>query len=186
MTVPADQDLESQVQERRSPLDGLIFDFVLLAFAMIIIFDAFGLRPGSRLVPLVIGIPTVVALVVQSGIDIARFRIPETEASVGELDPADLANARLVDLVAAAAQEEAEDSELPSDEEARRRQLLFALWASGVAVVAVLTSFYVAAPIGLVTILIAVGRGPTRAFLVTLGVMAFLYLAFDVLLNVPF
>jgi len=186
LSVPASSEVDPQLQERLRSVDPVVFDIVLLSFASVIVFSALGLRPGSRLVPLVIGIPTVIALVAQTALDIFRFRHPVQEASVTGHDPLDLGFARLGEVVSAAVREEAEDTVLPTGEEARRRQLLFALWAVGLGVLATLTTFYLAAPIGLFAILLAVGRSPIKALLVTGGVLAFLYLTFDLLLNVPF
>jgi hypothetical protein len=78
---------------------------------------------------------------------------------------------------------------VPSDEEpetpeSRRRQYVFAAWVVGFVALAAVTSFYVAVPVAMLALFVAVRLSPI-AIVVTIGaVLALLYGLFDLFLRV--
>lgn len=165
--------------------EAVIFDLFLFAFTAIIVVAALDLGQKAQLVPLVIGIPTGLGLLALLALDLRR---PAVHAAVPVQSPLETiapAEARVTDLLAAVAVEEAVD-ELPTDPDARRRQLVLAVWAIGYVAAAIAFGFLVTTPIALVAILWFTTRSIIKSVVITAVASALLYLMFDTFLNVPF
>jgi hypothetical protein len=153
---------------------AILFDLVLVAFAGLLVVTSLGLRPGVGTVPLLVGVPTLLGAIVLLGFDL--FPRPPRE------DPAaEEASGGLRGLLAAAAEEE---DEAIADPTLRGRQVGFALWTIAFVVLATFTSFYVAVPVALVAILVAVRLNWLAIVLVVAGTLAGFYGLFDLFLGV--
>lgn len=164
---------------RARSLDAIVFDVLLIAFCVAIVVTALGLSEKSRLVPLLVGVPTLV------GLGVVLVRDVRGSRPVEEVAPADdLATADVRELWQAAVHELEEDDQLPDTPEARRRQLAFAVWALSVATLAALTSLLIAVPLGLLAILAAAGIGWLRTVALAAAVSGALYCLFVLFLEV--
>jgi hypothetical protein len=163
-------------------LDAITFDLVLVVVSGILVVSSLGLRPGVGTVPLLVGIPTLVGAVVILGLDLfPRAQRPRPAPAV---EPADVTS--LPALVAAAVEEVVEDVDISSVPHARRRQLAFAAWTAGFVVLAMLTSFYVAVPVALTVILVAIRLSWVAIALTVGGTALAFYALFDLFLGVRF
>jgi hypothetical protein len=174
--------MSALLASRRASAGALFFDLLLIVFAGALVVASLGLRSGAGLVPLVIGIPTLGMALVQLGLDLRGQ--PATPPSEGGIAVG--GDASIGDLVAAAAREKAEDFQVDTSPEARRRQALFALWCVAFVVVADLTSFYVAVVGGLVILFAAIRLRPIPAVATILGSVLALWGLFDQFLGVRF
>jgi Tripartite tricarboxylate transporter TctB family len=169
---------------RTRSIEAIVFDLFLVAFVGLIVWTASGINPRAALVPLVIGIPTLVGLLITLGRDVVGA--PERTAGTRPLDAGALRESSVDDTLALAAEELEADSALPDDPAARRAQAALAIWAFGFVALAIATSFLVAVPVGLVVILGWTTRRLLPTIAITVAASAFLYLVFVVLLDVPF
>jgi hypothetical protein len=165
---------------RERSIDAIVFDVLLLGFCLTIVVIALGLSEKSRMVPLLVGIPTVIALAFVLVRDV-RGREPAAAAAAPS---GELATADVHDLWQAAVHELEADDQIPDTPEARRRQLAFAIWTLSVATLAALTSLLVAVPLGLLVILSASGIGWLRAATITAITSGALYCLFVLFLEV--
>ena len=165
---------------RTRSIDAIAFDLLLIGFCLAIVVTALGLSEKSRMVPLLVGIPTVVALGAVLARDVRGHRLAEAATAPAD----DLATADVGELWQAAVHELEEDDQLPDTPEARRRQLAFAVWAVAVATLAALTSLLIAVPLGLLAILAASGIGALRTVALTAAVSGVLYCLFVLFLEV--
>lgn len=154
-------------------IGAIVFDLVLVAFCGTLVLNALGLRPGVGSVPLLVGIPTLAAALILLALDVfprARQAVdPGTESGgiLGMLEPLD-----------------ADDAAAADDPAARRRQLGFTLWTVAFVLLAAFTSFYVAIPVALVALLVAIRLNWLAIVLVVAGTLAGFYGLFDLFLNV--
>ena len=152
-------------------LGALILDGLLVAFTALIVVSALGLRGGAGMVPLVIGIPTLIGALYILVVDV-RATLTAAAPAVEPDAPS------LLDRIAL---EEEAEFETP---EARRRQALFALWVVGFVALAWVTSFYVAVPVALVALFLIVRLHPVAIVIAVAGVVGLLYGLFDLFLRV--
>lgn len=132
----------------RPPIEvgKVVFDLFLLAVVGTLVISAFSLRPGAAFVPLLVGIPTTVALLVRVILDVLRlgkdYRPAEPDH---ELSSEEIGNASISDLAKAARAEIEEEANATPEE--TRRQRIFAIWGIAyVALSAVLTVFILPLP----------------------------------------
>ncbi len=159
------------VPGRDRRLGALILDIVLITFTTLIVVSAMGLRGDAGLVPLVIGIPTLIGAVYVFALDL-RTALARDGAAPEPDAPS------LLDQISL---EEEAEFETP---EARRRQALFALWVIGFVALAWLTSFYVAVPVALLVLFVIVRLHPVAIVVAIAGVVGLLYVLFDLFLRV--
>lgn len=131
------------------PVGKVVFDLFLLAVVGTLVVSALSLRPAAGFVPLLVGIPTTVALLVRLLLDLFRrgkdYRPSVLAEDERELDAEELATASISDLTRAARAEIEEEGQTSPEED--RRQRIFAVW--GIAYVAlstVLTVFILPLP----------------------------------------
>jgi hypothetical protein len=176
--------------------EAIVFDLVLTAFVGLIAVSSLGLNSGARLMPLVVGSLTLVLLVLQTVKD-TRARLQTPVVAPKEEAPQELLTvapdaAGLEDLLRAAAIEEDAEDDLPSSPEARRKQAIFAVWAASYVFATVvldaleLHGLLVSTPIALAIIVFYVTRSLVRTAALTGATYVVLYLAFVVMLKVPF
>jgi hypothetical protein len=170
-------------RRRRPSIDALIFDLVLIVFTAVIVVAALDGSPRAGLVPLVVGIPTLLGLGIQLAHDLLAPRTAEAEPT--EV-PISVPTAGVGDLIAAAHVEEVADDQLPSTPEARRAQIVLTAWALGFVVLGIATSFLIATPVALLVILLVTTRRIVPTVAITAVASGLLYLIFDVVLNVAF
>lgn len=178
---------------RRRPSGAIVFDVVLLAFVVLIVVTATGMRPGARLVPLAIGLPTLVLLLFQLVVDVRRSleRRPSVAVRSHRQDGDEaapergLAAATLTDVLRAARIEESDEFS-GQDPGQARRQLGFALWAIGYISLAALTSFLLATPVAVAIVFLLSGVRPLLALLLAAGTGLGIYVIFDLFLQVRF
>jgi tripartite tricarboxylate transporter TctB family protein len=181
---------------RERSFEAILFDVLMIVIVGAILVDALSLRPATRFVPFVVGIPTFIGLLYLLGRDVIGRPVAPTAPSgppVGTYDPTtgehqlpDLASADLGELIRAAEEEEAADDVLPDSPEARRRQLLLAAWAVGVFLVGYAVDFLVAVPVGLFTIFLLTRQRLVVNLGITIAVTAFVYALFVRVLEVRF
>lgn len=158
-------------------VDAIVFDLVLVVFvgALVVVALAY-LDSGARLVPLIIGIPTLAGLVVQLVLDVfpglrkAARRSPVDEPA-GTDGPAD--------ADAAGAEEQGRSR--------ARREVVFAAWVAGIVVLTATIGLLVAIPVALLFFFKVLSRESwVLALSLTAGIWIFIYVLFDVVLGVPF
>jgi uncharacterized protein (DUF983 family) len=174
-------------RQRQRSIEAIAFDIVLLAFTLVIVVAALQLRsPGARFVPLVVGIPTLlaIALLLLRDMQPGAGAHPRTDAAA--VLPDDARRLGLDDMIAAAHAEQAADDELPVDPEARRRQAIFSVWAIGFVAAAILFGFRLTTPLALFAILIVGTRRLVLSLLVAAVASGILWVIFDAFLNVRF
>ena len=155
-------------------IGAIVFDLILIGVAGLLVINALGLRPGAALVPLLIGLPTLVVAAIILILDL----FPGLRRATGADDKG------LHGLAAIrGAAEDDEDLNVLTDPASRPRQAAFAAWIVGFVTLASFTSVYIAMAVALVAILLAV-RLPLLqiAVTVTVTVVAF-YLLFHHLLG---
>jgi hypothetical protein len=127
-------------------LGAIIFDLIVVGFVGLIVFNALQIRPGAALVPLLIGIPTLVFGLIILVLDL----FPRLRRATGD------DGKRAHGLSAIRAAEEEDDVELPTDPALRRRQAAFAAWVVGFVLLAAFTNIYIAVPVALTVIFLAI------------------------------
>lgn len=180
---------------RTRSIEAIVFEALMVAVVGVILIDALSLRPATRLVPYVVGIPSFIGMVILLVRDLigteATTEASETPAAVydpatGEHHLPDLVHAGLVELITAAEEEVRSDGVLPDTPEARRRQALLAAWALGVLIVAWFFDFLVAVPVGIFSIFLITRQNLLLNIGITAGASAFIYVLFKELLEVRF
>jgi hypothetical protein len=155
MTAP---DAPAAVDRQPASVGKIVFDLFLLAVVGTFVVAALGLKPGAALVPLIVGVPTVVALLIRTVMDVLRlgrdYRPTPEEPEVHDLDAQLLAEASLSDLAKAARAEIEEESQVSPDE--AKRQRVFAIWGASYVVVSALLTTYLAPVLGLHTYFVPV------------------------------
>ncbi|TDE00681.1 hypothetical protein [Jiangella asiatica] len=192
MSEPARAARGSTRDRRREP-HRITFDLLLAAFLATFVYSSLDLRPDSRLVPLIVGLPTLAAMLVRTVLDL-RGTNPERGRAASR--PDGLATASLADLTRAAREEVAADAELATGGQELRRQRVFALWGLAVVMVPVLATEYLqpipglrtyfvpAVVAGLLFIIRWVGMSWVKTVAITASISALMYLLLGVLLNV--
>jgi hypothetical protein len=158
---------------------ALVFDALLLIFVATIVGTATGLAYGARLVPLLIGVPTLALLVVQLAIDLRRRRRPVSRDDRREAIGGALSGALHAARVATTAPADETPDEL-------RRQVVLALWALALVALGALTSLTIALPPMLAVIFRAAGTRWPLNLVLTVALSAGFFCVFDVLLEVRF
>ena len=171
--------MNGEATSRRSR-GAIAFDLVLVGFALLIVVNSLTLRPGVGSVPLLVGIPTLLALLAILMRDLTPHGRPPEPVGDPNLGVA----GGIRGLVAAAETEGAEEMELADEPGSRRRQLAFTAWTIGFVILAALTSFYIAVPVALVAILVAIRLNWLAIVLIVAGTLAGFYLLFDLFLRV--
>lgn len=171
---------------RREP-HRIVFDLLLIAFLATIVVNSLDLRPDSRLVPLIVGVPSVVAMMVRTVLDLRGTAGGRNTAS---------AAASLTGLTMAMKSTAAAEAETVAGHQERRRQLVFAVWSIAVVIVPVLATSYLDPILGLRTYFLPsmvagllfivrwVGMSWLKTVAITAGIGAFLYLMLGVFLSV--
>jgi hypothetical protein len=151
----------------------ILFTALLGIFVGTLIVSATGLRERPALMPLAVGIPTMLAILVQLWWDFRGKEEPEPDLVV----PAS---------TAMFVSEEVEKILEEEVEEDPRRIVFFSLWIIAFVLVAWFVSFRVAVPIGLFAILYFATRGWKISLFSTIGVSAVLWLLYEYFLEVRF
>lgn len=148
---------------------AILFDLVILGLAALLVVNSLGLRPGVGLVPLIVGVPTLIATLVILVADLfpALRRVPAA-ASGRESHDGQL-------VLRHAAEEEEEEIGLATDPASRRRQAAFAAWVIGFAALLALTSVYIATPVALAGILFAIRLPWWQVLLIVTGTVIGFY-----------
>lgn len=170
--------MNAETTPRRSP-GAIAFDLVLLAFTLLIVVSSLSLRPGVGSVPLLVGLPTLLALL----LILAKDVVPPAPTPAPAGEPTLGPSGGIRGLVAAAETEEAEEV-LVAEPGSPRRQLGFTAWTIGFVILAALTSFYVAVPVALVAILAGIRLHWLAIVLIVAGTLAGFYGLFDLFLGV--
>jgi putative tricarboxylic transport membrane protein len=207
------EDEEELAHASRQP-GRLLFDLLLLAFSLVIVISALDITNEAATMPLLIGIPVVVAMTLQllldavpsSGPRIRAFirstfgsrrppvaddrRREQVSAGVAARDGAEVTTSVLGDArsatSAAEREEELEERREYSDRGVLLRQLAFSVWAVGFVVLGALVGFVVAIPVALLVFLRFLAQETwLRSAVVTAVAWAFLYGLFVLLLDVP-
>jgi hypothetical protein len=154
---------------------AILFDLILIGFVGLLVVNAFGIRPGAALVPLLIGVPTIVAALIILVLDV----FPNLRRATGGDQEGGFAR-----LGAIREAEDEDELELTVGPGELRRQAAFALWVVGFVILAALTNVYVAIPVALIAIFLAV-RVPLLHIALIVGVtMLGFYGLFHYLLNI--
>jgi putative tricarboxylic transport membrane protein len=189
----------ARVDEARSP-EAALFIMVIVAFLALLVSDALGQSSGSRMFPLLVGIPTLIGAVVlfvqelrKPSAAVVRAReaaeSAEADAAAAQADAESVAAAALaaddVDgWVEAANKANADDEILPDSPEARRLQVLLGVWAIGAFILGALVNFLIVVPIALLVIFAVMRERLLPALLTTAATTAFCYLVFVELLSI--
>jgi hypothetical protein len=158
----------------------IVFDLVLLGFALLLVTNSLTLRPGVGTVPLLVGVPTLLGTLAILVRDL--FPRPAPPEGPGAGEPGQLGAVR--DMLAAASAEAVDEVEVGEGPEERRRQMAFTAWAIAFVILAWLTSFYIAVPIALVGVLAAIRLHWLAIVMIVVGTVAGFYLLFDLFLRV--
>jgi hypothetical protein len=173
--------MDEQAERPARRVGPIVFDLVLLGFALLLVVNSLALRPGVGTVPLLVGVPTLLGTLAILVRDLFPKRPAAVEAP-GARVSAQLGGVR--DMLTAASAEVIDEVGTAEGPEERRRQIAFTGWAIGFVVLAWLTSFYVAVPIALVGILAAIRLNWLAIALIVVGTVAGFYLLFDLFLRV--
>lgn len=190
-------------EKAHAEVHRIVFDLILLAFFAVFGYLALGLRSDSRLVPLIVAIPALAAMAIQTALDVRRAVRSKAAAQRERRtepvrDGAALASASLADLARVAMDEVAAEQELPDTGAQLRRQRVFALWGAATVLAAVLgtaylppvlglrTYFLPAAAVALLVILRFVGLGWPRVVITAAAVITFMDIVLGELLGVRF
>jgi hypothetical protein len=191
------------VKARSRSLGALIFDGVLLAFTVALVIDMFGLGRGARLVPLIVGVPTLVGLVFQLIFDLfpdSRDRLmsklgwaSSSERLVGADDAEPGTQTASPNSVRETRPDDAGDdtsgknANLDETPEARKRELILATWVVGFFVLSLIFGLLVSVPIALFFFLKVLNRDSWLfSITVTVVTWATIYVLFGVVLGVRF
>lgn len=147
--------------------DAIVFDVVLLGFAgAVVAASLVGLSPDARLVPLIVGVPTVVGATVQ----LLRDLFPGVLSGRGRRR---------------SAEGEPAGGPEPAVRTVARRKVVFAAWAVGFFLLSAALGFLVSIPVALAFFLWVIARERwTLTITLSLGSWAFVWLLFGVVLNV--
>ena len=165
-------------------LEALIFDGVLLAFTVALVIDMFGLGRGARLVPLIVGVPTLVGLVFQLIFDLFPGSRDMLMSKLGRASSSE----RLIgaDDAESGAQTLSPDAARETRPE-RKRELVLAAWVVGFFILSLIFGFVVSVPIALFFFLKVLNRDSWRfSITVTVVTWATIYVLFGVVLGVRF
>jgi putative tricarboxylic transport membrane protein len=190
----------------------VVFDVLLLAFAVTIVISGLGIRNEAGTMPLLIGVPVVAAMALQLLLDAVPGAGPRLRKGLVSLAPSrrspagaggaaasSLAVTQTADspgsasafseartLTEAIEEEEAqEEAEELGSREVLRRQIAFGLWTLAFVVLGHLVGFLAAIPLALLLFLRYLAREKWLiSVLVTLGSWGFLYGLFVLLLDV--
>jgi hypothetical protein len=125
------------------PVGKIVFDVFLIVIIGALVISALGLKPMAALVPLIIGVPTLVGLIVRLVLDVLRrgrdYRV-DVEEEI-ELSAEEMADASIADLTRAARAEIEEEGSVTGEE--ARRQRVFAIWGAAYAVVSTLLTIFI-------------------------------------------
>jgi len=188
-------ELRGRLAGRERSVGPIIFELALIGFVLLIVMAAFEVGSRARLFPLVVGIPTLVGLTIMLARDLVGRRPADEpvhghdaiyDPVTGEHHLPDLSNAGLGELYAAAQDEIEAEEVLPDTPEARRRQVLLAVWTLAIVVVGALFSFLLAVPLGLAAILLITRQRWYVVLATTVGVTVFIYVLFGMILGVRF
>jgi putative tricarboxylic transport membrane protein len=205
------EDEEELAHASRQP-GRLIFDVLLLAFSLVIVISALQIENEARTMPLLIGVPLVIALAVQLILDAAPGVAPRVRSALfSRLRPRRVAPSEKVQespvavgaggggaagaslleearTATQAAEQEAEEEEAAEHQDSGilRRQVAFALWSVAFTVLGGLVGFLIAVPVSLLVFLRFLARESWRlSVLIAAGSTVFFYGLFVVLLDVP-
>ncbi len=142
-------------------IGAIVFNLIVIGFVGLLVTNALGLRPGAALVPLLIGVPTLIAAAIIFVLDLFPGLRRASGADEGKGGMARLAAMREAD--------DESELELAADPASLRRQAAFALWVGGFALLVALTNIYVAMPVALVAIFLVI-RVPLLHIAVIVGV----------------
>ena len=151
----------------------ILFTALIGIFVGTLLISATGLKERPALMPLAVGIPTMLAILVQLWWDLRGKEEPEPDLVV----PA--STAKFIS-------EEVEELLEEEVEEDPRRIVFFALWVIAFVLVAALVSFRIAVPLGLFTILYFATKSWKVSVFSTVGVSAVLWLLYEFFLGVRF
>ncbi len=160
---------------------AIVFDLVMLGFVLLIVVTALGIRPGARLVPLSVGLPTMALLLLQLALDL-RGRASAHHTALADTD---LSRASIGEVLEAARVEET-DEVVTGGGESRRREALFAAWTVAYIVLGFVTSFLIATPIAVGAILLITRVQPVLALVLAGATGLGVWLVFDLFLQVRF
>jgi hypothetical protein len=160
---------------------AILFDILMLAFVALIVVTALGIRPGARLVPLSIGLPTIGLLLLQLALDV-RGRAPAHRAALIDTN---LSSASIGEVIEAARVEEADEVHREGPED-MRREALFAAWTVAYVILGFATNFLVATPIAVGAILLITRVQPVLALILAGATGLGVWVAFDLFLQVRF
>lgn len=205
MSEPATSWTGTPDRTRRRELHRIFFDLLLMAFLGTFVVISLDLRSGPGQVPLIVGVPTLAAMIVRTVLDV-RGSVGEAadDSRLGHASDdqpvrrqsGELASASLSDLTRAAKEEAAAEAEVATSHQEIRRQRTFALWGLALVGAAVLATTYLIPPFGLQTYFVPtavvgllfiirwVGISWVRTIAITAGVGAFMYLMLGVFLSV--
>jgi hypothetical protein len=170
-------------------IEALVFDIFLLIFVGTLVSVAlFNLGPGARLVPLIVGIPTLIGILGVLLFDLfpgLRAILPGARPTVGQGPPPDR-SVTAADIGEMALEGEAEEK--PEDTpEARKREATFALWAIGFFILTIFTGLLVSIPIALLVFFKVLNRESWLISVsITVGTWLFIYVLFGMVLGVRF
>lgn len=186
-------------QSRARSIEAIIFDLVLLAFVGALVGSSIlDLGPRARLVPLIIGVPTLIGIVILLLFDL----FPGLRASLSRLNPASEARPAVersgpetggeaseqtpseADPLALAMEGE-EDEQSEENPEAGRRELIFAAWVVGFFALTAIFGLLISIPVALFFFFKVLNReGWVLTLAMTVGTWAFIYVLFGLVLGV--
>ena len=151
----------------------LIFEILLSLAVLWFVLESFGYNERARLLPLVIGVPTLVLMIIQTALDnipgLAKYRS-------GSL--------KLVNVEQA--KKQVKDDQ-PDVKEIGRREISALTWVIGLGIALSLFGYYIVIPVFLVLFLRLVGKTSWRAVgLSTVITCLLLYGAFVYILDINF
>lgn len=170
----------------------IIFDLFLLAFVGILVgLSLVGLSDSARLVPLIVGVPTLLGIVALLLLDLfPGLRRPGPKPPE-ESDKEGPGNPNLTPAPAEQATGEAGTSEefvleeAEEHPEARKREVTFTLWAVGFFALAAIFGLLISIPIALFVFFKLLNRESwVLTLAMTAGTWAFIYVLFGVVLGV--
>jgi hypothetical protein len=177
------------------------FDLLLVLIIGVFVVQATLLRPQAGLVPLIVGIPTLAALLVRTILDVGRWgkdHRPQPDAleDSPSLVADEMAGASLAEIARAAKAEVEADERGPADPKERARQRFYALWVTAIVVVGGLATTFVPGVLGfhtwyvpacfvaLVVVFRVIKLGWLKTLAISIGLVGVLYYLLAVLLEV--
>lgn len=181
---------ETRVVEvtRSRSLSAIIFDLFLLALVCTLVgISLASLGPGARLVPLIVGIPTLLGLLTLFIMDLfpalRRKKRVEVSRETAESPDDILKETDISDLIL----EGEGDEKAAESPEAIKRMVIFALWAVGFFILTIFTGLLISIPIALFVFFKLLNRESWIMTLsMTIGTWAFIYVLFGIVLGVRF